>query len=678
MRKAISQDYQIPRDCLLWLLIAQVVVLAPHVQRLPLWLLVVWFVCVCWRVFIFQGRIAYPGVFVRFLMIIGSVLGIFQSYGNFFGLEPTVALLVCAYLFKILEMKRRRDALVIVYLGYFVIVTQFLFIQGMVSGIYMLLATVAVTTVLIALHEQGRSQVPFWQPFIYSLKLIAQALPLMLVLFVIFPRLDPFWSVPLPSHQRQTGVSDSMSPGDVTRLARSGEPAFRVSFEGATPARADLYWRGLVLNHFDGRVWSPGEMSLLETPAPGPDALVAGANSRLYRYSVILEPTYQPWLFALSVASSNDRQVVPAFANTLKARKPVVQRMQYNVSSQLNTRVLKPSHPGALSSALELPAGNPRARSLAAQWRKQVSSGNEFVKKALDYYRNEEFTYTLQPPALGEDSIDEFLFESRHGFCEHFASSFVFLMRSGGVPARIVVGYQGGEQSPYGNYLLVRQLDAHAWAEVWLVNIGWIRVDPTAWVAPDRIQRGSEDYLANEDSFLSASPFSGLRLKRFDWLWQMQLRYDQLSYWWQRWVLGYDGKLQYASLHKLLGEVSPQRLVAVLLVAMAVVLGLVALSLPLRLQWEKPDPLLRCYLLFCQRLQAAGVERRRGEAAEDFAARASLARPELAEQIATISKAFVALRYGHLSSQELKYQRQGLRHLQKLVQRFRRTSLRRG
>jgi transglutaminase-like putative cysteine protease len=637
---------------LFWLLIAQAFVMAPHILRLPKWFFLIWAVCVGWRILIYQGRWFYPGKLIKIALVIASVVGIVRSYGNVIGLEPAVALLLSAYLLKLLEMRSKRDILLLIFLSYFVIVTNLLFSQTPLSAVYMLVCVAMVSTALIAMQQSAEMQ-SLWRPLKMSATMVLQALPLMLILFLVFPRIDPFWSVPLPSHQAKTGMSDSMSPGQVTRLAQSDALAFRVSFEGDIPQQSQLYWRGLVLSHFDGKSWTPAHQDRFDEPPLN----FRVENDVRYRYEIVMEASQQPWLFTLPVAHALQGEAVYSQDYVLSTPRPIRQRMQFRVESQIFAEREPLLFEYRLERELQLPRNvNPRARQLAEQWRKRYRNDMDYANAVLRYFREKPFVYTLEPPALGYHSVDEFLFESRRGFCEHYASSFTFMLRAAGIPARVVAGYQGGTKSPYDNYLIVRQLDAHAWAEIWIRGRGWVRIDPTAAVAPERIELGSEEFLSDQSNFLADSPLSPLQFRDVLWLRKLQLRYDQINYSWHRWVLNYDSQLQLQTLKALLGEVTPQRLIVAVLISGGFILGLIALQFFIRQPLQHSDPVLKVYKRFCRKFARLGFVRRSGEGPRTFAGRIIEKRPDLKGSVNEITLLFEEIQYSGESPDKNKLQ----------------------
>ena len=419
--------------------------------------------------------------------------------------------------------------------------------------------------------------------------MVLQALPLAIALFVLVPRIAPLWNMQLDSGQARTGMSDSMSPGQVSRLTESSELAFRVQFEGEPPPPRERYWRGLTYSYFDGTTWRqaspPGwerEQLFYRGRGPSPDwyrALINAAADRTgYRYRVIMEPSRQRWLYALAVPFTDFDGNALARDFRLVADGPVNGAFSYNVRSVDVTGAVPALGDAERRLMLDLPEeGNAQARALAQRWRQRHRNDGALVQAALGYFREQPFFYTLEPPRIAGDTVDEFLFGTRQGFCEHYASSFTFLMRAAGIPARVVAGYQGGEMNA-GDYLQVRQYDAHAWAEVWLPGQGWVQVDPTAAVAPERVElglRGAFDSAADG----AGGDFDGLN--RLPVLFQLQQWADYVDFNWQKWVLGYRQQSQRDLLERLLGAVTPLRvglaLLGVVLVFSAV-LGLLVLS----------------------------------------------------------------------------------------------------
>lgn len=640
----MSAHWLIPRNCLAWILVAQLALIAPHAQRLPWWVLGAYGLCALWRIMVYQGRWSFAPRIMKVVLSLLCVLGTWRSYGTIIGLEPTVALLFSGFCLKLLELSKKRDVYVIIYLGFFVALTAFLFSQSFTMALYMLFTAFLLCTALVALHQQDYNGLTIASSKKAAMILL-QAVPIMLVLFLVFPRFDPLWKVPLPSHQAKTGISDTLSPGDISQLSQSGELAFRVVFDSDIPSRQTMYWRGLVMSDFDGRSWRQGgrEKSLLSSAQT--DELLKLQNKPL-RYSVIQEPTYQPWLFSLALAYSNDPSIYIASDFRLVRNEDVFTRIKYSVLSTPSAVFGRELSTQTFQAETRLPReSNPEARAYAEKLFNESADTEAYIQRILRLFSQEGFYYTLNPPLLGEHVVDEFLFSSRRGFCSHYASSFVFLMRAAGIPARVVVGYQGGEINPITGTVLVHQFDAHSWAEVWLADQGWVRVDPTAAVAPNRIEFGLERALFEEGSFLADEPLSPLRYRNVQWMNQLRLQLDALNYYWTSWVLQYKDERQLRVLESLLGKVSPWRLASFILVVGAIALALVAYG---ALKGRGRQPLsaeVKAYLQLCRHLEKAGFKRQRHEAPIDFAARIRAAQPTWYNHLQDVTDTFTALSY---------------------------------
>ena len=640
----MSVFWQIPRNCLGWILIAQLALIVPHVQRLPWWVLVAYAICALWRIMVFQGRWSFPPKIIKVVLSLLCFLGIWRAYGTLVGLEPTVALLFSGFCLKLLEIEKKRDVYVVIFLGFFVALTEFLFSQEFLVTAYMLLTILLLCTALVALHQHSYDRLN-----LVSIKksglIIAQAIPLMLVLFLVFPRFDPLWKVPLPSHQARVGVSDTLSPGDISNLTKSSELAFRVLFEGDVPSRKDMYWRGLVLSDFDGRRWQQGisskylmrDMQLRE---------IESFQENPFIYSVILEPTYQRWLFSLALAYPGDNDIEIASDYRLISKENVYSRIKYDVTSTPNGMRRLNISDLTLRAETQLPnVGDPKSRAFAEQLFAKSNGRIDFINRVLNTFTQEEYFYTLNPPLLGENSIDDFLFASRKGFCSHYASSFVFLMRAVGIPARVVVGYQGGEINPITGTVLVHQFDAHSWAEVWIQGEGWLRVDPTAAVAPSRIEQGLQQALEQEGSFLEESPLSPMRYRDVQWVNKIRLQFDAFNYYWNSWVLQYQDERQTSLLNTLLGGATPWRIAMFMLSVGGVLLLLVAYSLLQGRSKRRSTDEVKSYLRMCKRLEKAGFKRHMNEGAIDFAKRIAEQQPPWRNHLLAATRTFVTLSY---------------------------------
>jgi protein-glutamine gamma-glutamyltransferase len=530
---------------LLWLILPLAMVLAPHALDLPIWISLSWVIFALLSVHSSQRKKTWSG-WLKMLLSLAGVAGVLLQYGTVIGPQGGVALLVFLSGAKLLEIQTSRDRLGLLFVGCFLLVAYFLNSQSLLMAGYMVFAAGALVAAMIA-NTQTNTQTslqtsPQAAPELRATlgmagRLLVQALPLALLLFLLFPRLQgPLWGLPQQG-AAQTGLSDRMSPGDFGQLTLSDEIAFRVEFSTPPPSPNALYWRGPVLWDFDGRTW--------QTRFSVPTTSVrVEALGRPITYAITLEPHRQRWLFLLGLPRELPAKVASietSLGPDLQwlSKTAITQRLRYQIDADLDYRFEADGLSAtSRSRTLALPEGNPQARALAAQWVKQTAnqsaSEQAIVNQALAHFRNEAFFYSLKPPLLGENSVDDFLFVSRRGFCEHYASAFVVLMRAAGIPARVVTGYQGGELNPLGNYWIVRQRDAHAWAEVWLPNLGWTRVDPTAAVAPNRVERGLNAALpANERP-------AGLMTLNTNWLMPLRQGWDLINNQWNQWVLGYN------------------------------------------------------------------------------------------------------------------------------------------
>lgn len=635
---------QIPRNALVWIVICLFAVMAPHIGRLPIWVLLVYILAVVWRVMVYRGRWSFPGRWVKVAMTLTSFFGIYASFGTIIGLEPTVALLLTAFALKLIELAYRKDAYVLLFLGYFICITEFLFSQDLLITLYSLVCVVLITTALVALHQPGEHKFNRGTIKLASVMLL-QAMPLMIVVFFLFPRFGPLWSVPIKSNTAKSGMSDSMRPGDVANLSQSGEVAFRAKFEGDIPASSDMYWRGLIFSKYENGTWS--SLGYYDVPLEEQRPRDIDALGEPLSYSIIMEPTQQNWLYSLRYARSSSPGVMHAPDYRLFTPSPVEAELMYRVKSWPDSVLDETLSDWRRQVETRLPPkGNDRARALAKQMRAEQGTDSAFVGSVLNMFREQPFVYTLQPDLLsGLNAMDEFLFETRRGFCEHYAAAFVVMMRAAGVPARVVAGYQGGETNPVNRTVIVHQFDAHAWTEVWLEGRGWVMFDPTASVAPERIEWGLERAMASEGSFLADAPLSALQYRNIPLINRMRLEYDALTYRWQSWVVGFNSEEQFDLLHTVLGQVTAAKFAAVLIGSWVLVLVPVAITLFRRREVRVLRAEDKAYRQFCDRLAKAGVPRDAGETPQAYAERAAEAFPGLADRVLAITRMYTQLAY---------------------------------
>jgi protein-glutamine gamma-glutamyltransferase len=413
--------------------------LLPHLTHLPLPVILFFIVFAAWRWLAARHDWPLPGMPARTLLTMIALSAVFLGFGTVFGRDAGATLLVVMLGLKLLEVRRHRDAIIVLFLAYFLTVSTVLFSQELVTIAILAVVLVLITAALIELNHPSRPAGAAFHPLLLrSGVLLAQALPLMLVMFLLFPRLPgPLWSLPDDAYGGMTRLSDSMSPGSISALGQSDSVAFRVSFEDDIPPPELLYWRGPVFWHTDGRTWSA------DAHQAGPVLLLQAAivpSGAPLHYTVTLEPHDRRWLFALEMPFTAPQDSRHTADLMLLSNQPVRQLTRYSVGSYMNYRANR-INAAERVRALQLPAANPRARALGLSWRQQAASDAATVQLALDHFRNEPFHYTLTPPLLpGQNPVDDFLFGSRRGFCEHYAAAFTVLMRAAGIPARVVTG----------------------------------------------------------------------------------------------------------------------------------------------------------------------------------------------------------------------------------------------
>jgi transglutaminase-like putative cysteine protease len=610
--------------------VALLIVIAPHALRAPWWLTLLTLAMFAWRAAAFVEPRLLPSRWLLLAVVAAAMFGVWAEYRTIFGRTQGIILLMVFAGLKLLETRNHRDATLLAFLACVLVMTNFLYTQTIPTAVGMGVALAVIATTVVGFNAPQR---PLRACARSAALLLAHAVPAALVLFLLFPRVPgPLWGLPQDAYAGVTGLSDTMSPGGISQLALSDTIAFRAEFQGEAPRRPELYWRGPVLWDFDGRTWSMGDLTLGRFAPP--------QGARRFAYAVVLEPHNRNWLFALETAASLPPRARYLEDGQLIAPGLIRQRIRYELVSVADAAPVARESGAVLQRALALPQGmHPRARALAAQWRQGAASDAEVLARAIEYLRRERFEYTLEPPLLTRDSVDEFLFETKAGFCEHFASAFVVLMRAAGVPARVVTGYQGGEVNPVDRQVTVRQSDAHAWTEIFLPGRGWLRVDPTAAAVPGRVEAG----LARAMPQGASLPL--LMRPQLEWLRGLRYRWEALAHQWNLWVLGYNPERQRELAERLgLRNADWRSLTATLFT----ILGVITVLL---LAWSlrgslRADPVQRTWRAFCRKLGAKGVERAPGEGPRDYAERAAARLPAAREAIERIGALYLELRYG--------------------------------
>jgi transglutaminase-like putative cysteine protease len=617
----------------------------PHWPGLTIWIPVLLLTAIAWRFGVTLYGWPAPPRSVLLPVSLGAFCAVVLEFRTLNGIEAGSALLVVMIALKFLESRNQRDQLVLIMISYFLMFASLLSERGPLMVTYIVLLIWLTTVALLQIGRRGEF-LPYRATGALSGRLILHALPVMVALFLLFPRLPGgLWAIPGSTSSGATGLSDTMSPGDITELGLSDEIAFRVEFEGAPPRASDLYWRGPSMSNFNGRTWS-----MMQGTRRGErvrDTVEYRGAPTTYR--VMLEPHGRTWAFALemperwtgenAIRMSSDYQLGTFFSDPRR-------RLEYTVTSYVDYRAREPLTENERSVFRTLPPdSSPRARALAATWLHDSPSGAVVVERAMAYLRSQPFQYTLTPPALGAQPVDDFLFDTREGFCEHYASALTVLLRAAGLPARVVAGYQGGEFNAMGGYYIVRQSDAHAWTEVWLEDEGWVRVDGVAAVAPERVALGFGGANGAAASSLDASLRRG-------WGYQAEMLWDALDTRWQAWIIGYGPELQRALLN-MLGFDNlrrTQRWTVLLGLTIAVTVA-VSLALSWYLSWRQRrrapiDAAAVCFAAFARHLQRLAVPARApSEGPSAYAERAAAALPHAAARIRGVRDLYLRARY---------------------------------
>jgi transglutaminase-like putative cysteine protease len=646
-------------EVLLLLLSAVGLIVLPHVAHIPFSLTALFFCLWIWRMLaVWQPRFLPQGWAVVLVILIGAVL-LASQYQGVFGREIGTSVFVLALGVKLLELNKSRDVYLISYLTLIVVASQFLFQQTVVMLIYSFLVCSLLLASLMTINSVNSRPKAAIRA---AMKLIFQALPLAAVLFVLSPRFHPpKWTlISNNSNQAKSGLGETLDPGSISELAVSKQLVFRAKFEDESPPKNQLYWRGPVFTFTDGAVW---RMSDSEYVVDYQDRLKY--SGKAYAYTELLEPQSHNWVYALDMPARLDDALQRKASYQLISRNKTGEAAEYSLVSypHYNTGYITKTE---YRENLQLPADpSPRIFSLIEDLQGFHSQPEVFIERLLEYFRAQHFKYTLKPPLMQEHFIETFLFEAKSGFCNHYATSVAYLLRVAGIPARVVSGYQGGELNPIGGFLEVRQANAHIWVEAWLEGKGWHRVDPTAAIMPERIDQDVDVQAQAETGVVSLEQTQAQQAENSSKLQEVRQLFNDADYQWQRWVVSYSGYTQSLLLGNMgVGGRSRTQIVywalSVLLLFMLILAGVLLRFDRRRL--EAPE--LKAYRQFCTKMAKAGVAIKVGEGAHDFALRAKLAQPELADLIDDISASFIRLRYLRFhSSKDLRLLKKRVRRL---------------
>jgi transglutaminase-like putative cysteine protease len=626
---------------LLWITACLGLTIIAHVDTLPVWVTVTVGASGALRLLLAARDRDAPSAPVRFVVSAFAIGMLFVQFRTFNGLSAGSALLALIAGLKVLETKTRRDISVVAMTVYFLSLAALLKSESFWLFTYLVGVCWLTTSTMLRLTSSasaGRRR----NSLRHAGRILVHALPLALAFWLFFPRFGgPLWQLPDDSHGATSGLSDSMSPGDISDLAQSDDVAFRVRFSGATPPAEERYWRGPVLHDFDGRAWSRNAAG----PVNAPPLVFHGSA---YRYTVSLEPNQHNWIFVLDWPSSSDAAHGSLTDDYMLVQTSVIsQPVDVVATSYSHAQAAEPLSDAMRKRDLRLPTGrNPRSRQLALEMHAAHLDTLDYLHAVLEMFRQQPFYYTLTPPLLGDQAVDEFLFDSKRGFCGHYASAFATLMRAAGIPARVVTGYQGGTYNRFAGYWILRQSDAHAWDEIWIEGQGWLRVDPTSMIAPERVERGLSDVVTPGHEFTSRWQ------QRTTWLGDTRLQFDALRLLWRQRILGFNQGSQ-EKLLSLLHIPEPDGQKVAIMLAACLILGMSWLTWQVRRELvSRPrDPLSRAYDVLCRRVAAAGMPRKPSEGPEAYAARVAALRPDLAAPLVGLCRRYSDLRYGDTAAQ---------------------------
>ena len=646
-----------------WLLWScQFVNLASLSLEISYWMLVILALFLCLQAFLlrtkvtFNKKITLPKTLIILFAISGSIAIALTAKNNGI-LISMVNLLTFAYMLKSFEIQKRKDFYQISLLGFFIIGSAFIFKQDLLFSILMLFALMLNFSLLL---KMNLSQTTLFSSFKKVSALVLQSSILAIILFIIFPRLTPFWKVP-NANSAKTGLSDEVSPGDIANLALSSNLAFRVDFKGSEiPRYSNLYWRAMTLENYDGRKWTRGKYD--NKTKLSEKSFKPNIQEKSITYDVIVEPSYQYWLYGLSVATSEDTNVRLNNDYTIRSLNIIGKTTQYQVKSYLQSPLDERISYSKKEQNLAIKKGsNPRLEQLAQELKLKYSSPIEISNAVLLKFNEQHYFYTLKAPLLINNSLDQFFFDTKAGFCVHYASAYAYLMRAAGIPARIVTGYLGGEFNSTGSakeninngHLSIYQYDAHAWAEIWLKGIGWQRVDPTAAVDPQRVNSGWSDELINQQSFLSNDLLGLYEFKNIAWINQLRLQFDALDYQWTRWVLGYSSQQQLNFLKLLFGNNIQWKSTVIIGLSLIFLMVFFILIFRIKISLIKNDKLVTHEKIFQKSLKLfskAKITKPLNCTPSEFATIIENKKPELSREFNKFIKLYEALKYQNLTT----------------------------
>ncbi len=626
---------------LMALLITIGLIALPHAFNLSIPIFGLFCLLLCWRFICIWKKTWLPSPPLLFLLTLSSLILLIAQHHTILGRDAGTGMFIIALGLKLMELNKPKDVTLVTYLAFIVAASQFLYLQNIFMAAYIFFVCCMLLGTLILMNSQ--------RPHLgiaikQSCLIVAQAIPFMIAMFIFFPRLEaPQWMLFSDKHGAKTGLSDTLEPGSISRLGKSDELVFRVNFSGSIPPPQERYWRGPVFSHTDGKRWTQIQNSKPDTSKDS-----VRTSETPYHYTLLLEAQEKNWVFALDMPTELPQNTTRNAKYQLLARHNSHDRAEYKITSypKFNTGIISKLEN---TENLQLP-GKPSARIIQLVTLLQGYSQKPelFIQNLLDYFSQQEFHYTLQPPLMPENPIESFLFDIRSGFCSHYATAFVYLMRIANIPARVVTGYQGGKFNKVGDFLEIRQANAHAWTEVWLDKRGWVRFDPTAAVAPERIEQD-----VNIDLQIASGEVSFMLVNNANligkWLKQTGLLWNSVDYHWQRWIINYTS----ASQASFLSALGIEKIATMLYWVIGLTIALTSLLILLIFyNHRKPsDPVLLIYSRFCSKIGAKGLILANGEGAKDFATRCKRNLPLLTTKIDAITSLYLKIRYGKSASE---------------------------
>lgn len=654
--KTTQNNFLLSSNNILLLIVCQFFNLLTLSLELSWWMLSIIVICLAWQISINQKLTQQPNkILIGALSVTGCILLAFTSQS--LGLLSTMLHLLClSYVLKSFEQNKRADFYQIILLGLFVVVASLIFQQSLYFAVVLSFIIIVNFTLILWYFAPSKSYINTVK---LSIKIFLQSAPLAVFLFIVFPKISPLWAVPI-AKSAKTGLSDSVKVGDIANLALSDELAFRVKFEGNVPAYSQMYWRTIVMENFNGNEWKT---------TLNPNVIYqykfdkASANGKRLNYQVIASATYQNWLFGLDLARINtyktqSTSIVYRQDYSLYSKKPITQNISYHVTSYIESPLAININRFSYRKNLAIPKqSNPKLVEKAKELRAKYDNDEALINAVLATFNQDVYRYTLKPPRLINNSLDQFYFETKAGFCEHFASSFTFLMRAAGIPSRLVTGYMGGEYNAQGGYYSIYQRDAHAWSEVWLKGKGWIKVDPTAAINPERIERGFSDQLLQEQANYSQDAFSLLRYSNNNaFINSIRLKLEAIDYNWTRWVIGYTAEKQNKFLEHIIIAFKSLKdinwltlLYYALLLMSAIILWWLARKVNAA---HKPQSITYYYQQIVTRMQKHGVDKPSGMNAQEFVLVIKKQLPDIAFEFAKFTQLYTALQYQALGIEQ--------------------------